>query len=92
MAKTLFEKDLEELLKDPESKRLFDYYGKQLEIAIQLNKLRKQKKMSQVQLAKKLKTSQSAVARMEAANQNFSVELLERIAKVFDKELKITFV
>ncbi|MBU1164330.1 helix-turn-helix transcriptional regulator [Patescibacteria group bacterium] len=92
MNKTLFERELEKNLKDPEFKKYYDYYGRQLEIAIQINRLRKQEKMTQTELAKKLKTSQSAVARMLAGEQNFSTEMLERIAEVFGKELKITFV
>lgn len=88
---TDFEDVLREDLKDPEFKRYFDYYGKQLEISYALLQMRKRAKMSQVQLAKKIGTTQSNVARMEAGNQNFTIAMLTRIAGVFGKDLEISF-
>lgn len=88
---TDFEDVLKEHLKDPEFKRYFDYYGKQLEISYNLLQMRKRAKMSQAQLARKIGTTQSNVARMEAGNQNFTVALLTRIAGVFGKDLQISF-
>ncbi len=86
-----FEQYLQEKLKDPEFKKWYDYYGTQLEVAYEILQMRKKKKMSQIQLAKKLGTTQSNVARMEASNQNFTLQMLDRIAHVFDKELVIEF-
>lgn len=82
---------LKNQLKDPELKRYYEEYGKQLEIAYQILKLRKKKKISQAQLAKEIGTKQSNIARMEAGQQNFSVDILEKIAKAFDCNLKIIF-
>ncbi|MDP3991715.1 MAG: UDP-N-acetylglucosamine 1-carboxyvinyltransferase [Candidatus Colwellbacteria bacterium] len=48
---------------------------------------REQKGMTQAGLARLLKTSQSAVARMEAGEQNFSTGTLLKIGKILDKEL-----
>jgi len=53
-------------LKDESVKKYYDEYGKQLEIAYQILQLRQQQKMSQTELARRLKTKQSNVARMEA--------------------------
>ncbi len=78
-------------LKNPEFKKHYDEYGKQLEIAYQILKLRKQKKMSQIVLAKKLKTKQSNIARMESGQQNFTTDTLQKIADIFGRELKIEF-
>lgn len=86
-----YELDLKKDLKDPEFKKYFDKYGKQLEAAYRILNLRKQKRISQKDLAKKLGTSQAAVARMEAGNQNFSLKMLGKIADVFGKKLKISF-
>lgn len=88
---TDYEEDLAKYLKNPEFKRLFDEYGRQLEISYGMLQLRKQKKLSQAAVAKKLGTTQSNVARMEAGNQNFSLAMLEKIARVFDKKLEIAF-
>ena len=88
---TDFQDFLKELLKDPESKKLYDEYGRQLEIAYQILQLRKKKKLSQAQLAKKIGTKQSNIARMEAGNQNFSVDILGKIAEALGCNVKIEF-
>ena len=82
---------LAKILKDPVRKRRFDEFGRQLEAAYSLLQMRKKKKMSQTVLAKKLGTTQSNVARMEAGNQNFSLKTLVKIAEVFEKTLEINF-
>jgi len=87
-----FQKYLVKRLKDEKFRNGFEQAGKQLELACQMNALRVKKKLSQKMLAKKLKTTQSAVARMETGRQNFSIAMLERIADVFDCHLKIDFV
>lgn len=86
-----FDDVLKKELKDPEFKRMYDEHGRQLEIAYQILRLRKKKKMSQMQLAKKIGTKQSNVARMESGNQNFTTEMLFKIASAFNRELKIEF-
>ena len=86
-----FDDYLKEQLKDPEFKKGYDEYGRQLEIAYQILQLRKKKKLSQAQLAKKIGMKQSNIARMESGQQNFSVEILEKIADAFGCNLKIVF-
>ena len=82
---------LKEQLKDPVFKKHYDYYGKQLEIAYQILQLRKKKHISQTQLAKKMGTKQSNIARMESGQQNFSVDTLQKLAAALGSELKIVF-
>lgn len=48
---------------------------------------REQNRITQQELARLLKTSQSAVARMEKGEQNFSTKTLLKIGKIFNKEL-----
>ena len=86
-----FQEYLAEELKNPEFKRHYDEYGRQLEIAYQILQLRKKKKMTQAELAKRIGTKQSNVARMEAGNQNFTIDILQRIASVLGKNLKVEF-
>lgn len=86
-----FDYFLNQELKNPEFKKLYDEYGRQLEIAYQILQLRKKKKMSQAQLAKKIGTKQSNIARMEAGEQNFSVDTLDKIANALGSDLKISF-
>ena len=87
-----FQEYLAQKLKNPQFKRYYDEYGKQLEIAYQILQLRKKEKLSQIELAKKLKTSQSDVARMEAGQQNFTTDTLQKIASAFHRKLRIEFV
>ena len=86
-----FDKYLKERFKDPVFKKHYDYYGKQLEIAYQILQLRKKKHISQAQLAKKIGTKQSNVARIESGQQNLSIDTLEKIAGALGSDLKIVF-
>lgn len=52
-----------------------------------ITKLREQKGLTQKQFAKSLKTSQSAVARMESGLQNLTTETLEKISQVLNKSI-----
>lgn len=79
-------------LKNPRIKRYYDEYGKQLEIAYQVLQLRKKAGMSQSELARKLGTTQSNVARLEAGEQNFTTTTLQKIAQALERDLKIEFV
>lgn len=87
---TDFEDYLNEKMKDPIFKRRYDEFGKQLEIAYRLMQLRKEKRMSQMDLAKLIGTTQGNVARMESGRQNFTVGILNKVAEAFDKDLKIS--
>lgn len=87
-----FQEYLAEKLKNSKFRKYYDEYGKQLEIAYQILQLRKQKRMSQAELAKKIGTKQSNVARMEGGQQNFTTDTLQKIAAAFKRDLKIEFV
>ena len=84
-----FDYFLKQELKNPEFKKYYDEYGRQLEIAYQILQLRKKKKISQAQLAKKIGTKQSNIARMEAGQQNFSVDILGKIAEALNCQLTV---
>ena len=87
-----FQEYLHRQLKNPRFRKHYNEYGKQLEIAYQILQLRKQKRMSQVELAKRIGTRQSNIARMEAGQQNFTTDTLQKIAGVFNRNIKIEFV
>jgi len=87
-----FQDYLAEKLKNPRFRKYYDEYGKQLEIAYQILQLRKQKRMSQVELARKIGTKQSNIARMEAGQQNLTTDTLQKIAIAFERDLKVEFV
>ncbi|KKR14894.1 MAG: hypothetical protein UT42_C0015G0012 [Candidatus Falkowbacteria bacterium GW2011_GWA2_39_24] len=87
-----FQGYLKDNLKDPQIKKHFNEYGKQLEIAYQILELRKHSQMSQAELADKIGTTQSNIARIEAGQQNLTTITLQKIANVFSCDLKIDFV
>lgn len=58
-----------------------------LKIGQFITELREQAGLTQEELAEALSTSQSAVARMEKGEQNFSTEMLYKISKVLNREI-----
>ncbi len=87
-----FQEYLNKKLRDPQIRKYYDEYDKQLEIAYQILQLRKKKGLTQSELAKKLGTKQSDIARMEAGEQNFTTDTLQKIASIFRCKLKIEFI
>ena len=85
-----FEESLAELLKDPEWKKGYDALEVEFSIIEQVLRKRIQKKMSQKQLAEKVGTKQSAIARLEGGNSNPSVAFLEKVAKALGGKLQIS--
>jgi UDP-N-acetylglucosamine 1-carboxyvinyltransferase len=59
----------------------------QAQIGRLIREAREARGLSQAGLAKRLRTSQSAVARMEQGRQNFSTSLLEKVSGVLDRRL-----
>jgi UDP-N-acetylglucosamine 1-carboxyvinyltransferase len=49
--------------------------------------LREERGMTQVELAEELKTSQSAVARMETGEQNLTSDYLQQVSKIFGRKI-----
>lgn len=88
---TNYEKHLKDELKNPEFKREYKKESQRIKIAYEMSQLRKKKKMSQLELAKKIGTTQSVVARMEAGKQNFSIDTLSSVADALNCKMKIGF-
>ncbi len=88
MKKSIYSKELE----DPKFKILFDEVSAGMSIGEQIAELRHKAKMSQLELAKKVNTSRTAIARYESGQyESFNIKTLARIAKAFHKNLKISF-
>lgn len=60
-------------------------------IGIQIKKWRQRAGFTQKELAKKLKTTQSTIARMESGRQNFCIQTLVALAFVLERKLHIKF-
>lgn len=84
--------DLEKkLLADPEVKREYDKLQPRYLLISQLIKARIKKGISQKELAKRIGTKQSAIARFESGNVNPSLEFLQKIAIAMGRRLSIQF-
>ena len=60
-----------------------------VEVGKKIKKLRLNAGMSQRELGMRLKTYQCSISRIEKGSENFKIESLERIAKEFNKKIKI---
>ena len=59
-----------------------------LKAATELRKLRKQLKISQNELARKMKVKREFITRIESGEQNITIETLNRIAEATGKEFE----
>jgi DNA-binding XRE family transcriptional regulator len=81
------------LMKDPEIRMLYQEEHAKTEIAHAIRAARQRAKLTQAQLAKKIGTSQSAIARIESGEDERTptLPLLARIAAACNGALQIGF-
>ena len=85
-------KDLrKELLKDPEFRAEYEKMQPKFEAVSALIEARAKKGLTQEALAQKIKTKQSAIARIESGNANPSIGFLQKLAEALGKKLIIQF-
>lgn len=84
-----FQDHLKEQLQDPEFKKKWQKTEARYQLACKIIEIRLAQKMSQRQLAKKAKTTQTVISRVESMSVNPSVALLQRIATALGKKLTI---
>ncbi|MBU1118200.1 helix-turn-helix transcriptional regulator [Patescibacteria group bacterium] len=75
-----FDQYFKNSLKDPEFKKLWEESNPKYQLSRQIIKKRLEKKMSQQDLAKKARTTQAIISRLENSTLNPSLELIERIS------------
>jgi transcriptional regulator with XRE-family HTH domain len=91
MSKTNFDLFLEEQLKDPDFAERFKRAGEAWDVALQLAALREKAGFSQKQLARKLKTSQQNISRLESPSyEGHSLTMLRRVAEVLGATVRVT--
>ncbi|MCL5091005.1 MAG: helix-turn-helix transcriptional regulator [Patescibacteria group bacterium] len=76
-----------EILKDKEVAKEYQKLGPKYKLIIQVIDARQKKGLTQKELAKKIGTKQSAIARLESGNANPSLEFLMKLAKATETEL-----
>src|SRR5437588_13042376 len=92
MRKTNFDRYLEEQLKDQDFAARFARAGEAWDVALQLASLRKQAGLSQEDLARKLKTSQQQISRLESPEyEGDSLSMLRRVADALDARVRLVF-
>ena len=88
-------KDWEEvkkkLLANEDVRREYDRLGPRYEAIGKIIEARIHKKMTQKELAGKMGTKQSAIARFETGNINPSLDFLQKLATVLGYRLTVTF-
>ena len=79
------------LLKDPGFRKALEENRPEYEIARAMIMARIKNKMTQKELARRLKTKQSVISRVENAQTTPTVSFLRRFARAFGATLKIDF-
>jgi transcriptional regulator with XRE-family HTH domain len=91
MKKTNFDLYLEEQLKDPAFAERFERAGEAWDVALQLASLRERAGLSQKDLARKLRTSQQQISRLESPSyEGHSLSMLRRVAGVLGATVRVT--
>src|SRR5882724_3817826 len=92
MKKTNFDRYLEKQMKDPAFAARFEQAGEAWDIALQLAALRQHAGLSQKELARRLKTSQQHISRLESPGyEGHSLANLRRVAGALHARVRVVF-
>jgi transcriptional regulator with XRE-family HTH domain len=90
MSKTNFDCYLEEQMQDPDFAERFKQAGEAWDVALQIAALREKAGLSQRDLARKLRTSQQQISRLESPSyEGHSLSMLRRVAKVLSAKVRV---
>jgi transcriptional regulator with XRE-family HTH domain len=90
MSKTNFDLFLEAQLRDPTFAERFKQAGEAWDVALQLAALREQAGFTQAELARKLKTTQQQISRLESPGyEGHSLSMLRRVAKALHARVRV---
>jgi len=92
MRKTNFDRYLAEQLRDAAFAERFEQAGEAWDVALQLAALRQQAGLSQKELARRLKTSQQQISRLESPGYTgHSLATLRRVADALSARVRVVF-
>src|ERR1044071_4422175 len=92
MKKSNFDRYLESQMQDPAFATRFEQAGEAWEVALQIATLREKAGLSQKELARKLKTSQQQISRLESPTyEGHSLSMLRRVAEALGATVHVTF-
>lgn len=83
------QKHIEENMNDNEFRKLWDESEQQYQISRQLISLRIARGLTQKDLAEKVGTSQSVIARIENGEQNITINTLNKLTNALEANLRI---
>ena len=86
-----FEDFKRESLKDPEIKREYDKLGPEFELINKIIEARIHKKLTQKDLADRMGTKQSALARLESGHSNPTIKFVQKLATALGTDITLTF-
>lgn len=86
-----FDEHLKASLRNPAFRKAWKESELEFQISRAIIENRLAKKMSQKELAKRVKTTQAVISRIEGMNSNPTVGLLSRIARALGQEMKVQF-
>lgn len=86
-----FDQYLKEQLKDPEFRKEWERTEAAYQVTRELIRARIERKISQRELAKRAKTTQAVLSRIENMTVSPSIGLLQRIAQALGKNLEVKF-
>jgi transcriptional regulator with XRE-family HTH domain len=90
MKKTNFDRYLAEQLEEPAFAERFKRAGEAWDVALQLAALREKAGLSQKELARKLKTSQQQISRLESPGyEGHSLSMLRRVARALHARVRV---
>jgi ribosome-binding protein aMBF1 (putative translation factor) len=79
------------ILKNPEVKLEYDLFQPEFALIEAVLKARKEKGLTQKDLARKMKTKQSVISRLETGRANPSFSFLKKLAGALDSRFEIRF-
>lgn len=92
MKKTNFDRYLDEQMKNPAFAARFEQSGEAWDVALQLAALRQQAGLSQRELARRLRTSQQHISRLESPSyEGHSLANLRRVASALKARVRVVF-
>ena len=89
MNKYSFQQYLKEQKKKASFGKSYQQEKQRLDVGYQIFLAREKAGMTQAELAKRIGTRQSNISRLEQGGYNFTVEMLEKIAKALDSKIEI---
>ncbi|MBP9159036.1 MAG: helix-turn-helix transcriptional regulator [Sphingobium sp.] len=90
MKATNFDRYLKEQLSDPVFARRFKQAGQAWDVALQIAALRQRAGLSQKELARRVKTSQQQICRLESSDyEGHSLSMLRRVARELSARVRV---